>query len=263
MGEAPGQHLVGYGKPPVEHRFRKGQSGNPKGRKKGVKNKPVDNGLGMRAAEEYLRLEAYRPVVIREGEKIIELPAIQAVFRAMGVAALKGNRLVQKQLAEMVTKMEHQDHQSRMELFGNAIDYKKGWEGEIERCRLAGRPEPSPLPHPDDIILDPHTGGVKILGPQTKEQKAHFDQALARRAQAQEEVTYYADKYRRARNEATKAVYLKEWHYEQRLFDIINDVLADRYKAKLVNRSYADGASRPGKALEELRDRKTRAEYLE
>ena len=38
----------------------------------------------MRPTEEYLRLEAYRPVVIREGEKIIELPAIQAVFRAMG-----------------------------------------------------------------------------------------------------------------------------------------------------------------------------------
>lgn len=37
---------------------------------------------------------------------MIELPAIQAVFRAMGVAAMKGNRLVQKQLTEMVTRME-------------------------------------------------------------------------------------------------------------------------------------------------------------
>ena len=33
----------------------------------------------MRAAEEFLRLEAYRPVTIREGERVIELPAIQAV----------------------------------------------------------------------------------------------------------------------------------------------------------------------------------------
>ena len=29
---------VGYGKPPVETRFRKGQSGNPKGRGKGGRN---------------------------------------------------------------------------------------------------------------------------------------------------------------------------------------------------------------------------------
>ncbi|HEY8129410.1 MAG TPA: DUF5681 domain-containing protein [Hyphomicrobium sp.] len=29
---------IGYGKPPVKTRFRKGQSGNPKGRGKGSRN---------------------------------------------------------------------------------------------------------------------------------------------------------------------------------------------------------------------------------
>lgn len=32
------KYEVGYGKPPVHSRFQKGQSGNPKGRKKGSKN---------------------------------------------------------------------------------------------------------------------------------------------------------------------------------------------------------------------------------
>lgn len=257
-------YKVGYGKPPVEHRFKKGQSGNPKGRAKGSANKPkIDTGHGMRAAEEYLRHEAYRPVTLREDGQLIELPAIQAVFRAMGVAAMKGNRFAQKTMAELITGLESREAESRFELFGNAVEYKTQWSAEIERCEKLGLPVPEPLPHPDDIILDTSNGGVRITGPQTKEQKQQLDEALARRAEAQEEVDYFADKYRRARSERMKARYLEDWHWEQRMFDIINDIVSDRYKTKLENRSYKEGASRSGKALEELRqDRQIRDEYV-
>lgn len=217
----------------------------------------------MQAAEQYLKLEAYRPVRIREGEEVIELPAIQAVFRAMGMSALKGNRFVQKTLAELVSKMEREHHQLRMEAFGSAVEYKYKWSLEIERCQKAGLPEPSPLPHPDDIILDVNTGGVKYEGPQTKEQKARFDEAIRRRSQAQEDVTYFAGKYRRSRSKASKASLLDEWHFEQRMFDILNDILPLRYKKKLQDRSYARGASREGAALEELRkSRALREKYI-
>ena len=223
----------------------------------------VNNGFGMQAAEEYLRLEAYRPVRIREGEDVIELPAIQAVFRAMGVSALKGNRFAQKTLAELVAMMERDHHRLCMEAFGSAVEYKHKWDEEIKRCRKAGLPEPTPLPHPDDIILDVKTGYVNYEGPQTKEQKARFDEAVERRAQAQEEVTYFADKYRGSRSEAVKARVLDEWHFEQRMFDRINDLLPKRHKTKLENRSYAQGASREGNALEELRrNRALRQEYV-
>lgn len=263
--QLPARYEVGYGKPPAKHRFEKGKSGNPKGRPKTAKPKPktVNTGFGMKAAEEFLRLEAYRPVTIREGEQVFELPAIQAVFRAMGVAAMKGNRFVQKTLADMVAKMESEHHQSRMELFGTMVEYKHQWDREIERCSKAGLPEPKMIPHPDDIILDPNTGDCNILGPQTKEQKQRLEDALERRTQAQEEVNYFAEKCRRSRDPRLKARYLDDWHFEQRMFDLINDVVGPRYKAKLENRSYAEGASREGKTLEEFRrDRALRSEYV-
>lgn len=251
-------YTVGYGKPPVEHRFKKGQSGNPNGRKKGSSNKPkIDTGHGMRAAEEYLRHEAYRPVTLREDGQLIELPAIQAVFRAMGVAAMKGNRFAQKTMAELVTGLEQRDAEARFELFGNAVEYKHRWTEEIERCERHNLPIPEPIPHPDDIILNPRTGGVRIVGPQTKEQKDRYDEATNRRIEAQEEVTYFAEKFRRSRSEKMKERHLENWHWEQRMFDLINDAMPERYKMKLEDRSYHPDASRAGKTLNEFaEDRK-------
>ncbi len=105
---------------------------------------------------------------------------------------------------------------------------------------------------------------MKFLGPKTKEEKQRLDEGLSRRDQAQEEVNYFADEYRRARATKLKAFYLSEWHWEQRMFDMINDAVGPRYKAKLENRSYAEGASREGKALDEMRkNRRLRSEYVE
>lgn len=262
----PVRYEVGYGKPPAEHRFVKGRSGNPRGRPKGAKNKSsqVNTDYGRKPTEDFLLMEAYRPVTIREGEQVIQLPAIQAVFRALGVSAMKGNRLAQKTMAEMVQRTEAAHHQSKFELFSTMFDYKRHWDAEIERCRRLGLPDPQPVPHPDDIVLNVDTGDVKFFGPKTKEDKQRLDEFIARRDQAQEDVSYFADKYRRARDPKQKTFYLEEWHWEQRMFDIVNDAVGPRYKAKLENRSYAEGASREGKTLEEMRrNRKLRNEYVE
>ena len=74
-------------------------------------------------------------------------------------------------------------------------------------------------------------------------------------------MNFFADKYRRARSEDMKARYLEEWHWEQRMFDIINDAMPERYKMKLENRSYRAGASRAGETMKEFaEDRKRPSE---
>jgi hypothetical protein len=203
--------------------------------------------------------EAYRPVAIREGHEVFEIPAIQAVMRAMGVAAMKGNRLAQKNLTEIVQRVEAAEHAERMETLESFLIYKKEWTAHIEKCERAGIPDSAPLPHPDDVILDLREGTLAIRGPISKEEKIKWDRNIARRSEAQAEVTYYATEFRKARSPAKKEQWLSEWHFEQRIFDIINDALPDRYKVKLTDRSYQTGASREGHTLSEyLADRKRR-----
>ncbi|WP_310535041.1 hypothetical protein [Novosphingobium sp.] len=88
--------------------------------------------------------------------------------------------------------------------------------------------------------------------PLDEREKKDWEKRIARRAEAQEEVNAFAQNHRKARCEKKKELSLAEWHFEQRIFDIINDSMPERYKVKLQNRSWASGASRKGKALEEF-----------
>lgn len=256
--DLPVTQPVGYRSPPVAHRFKKGQSGNPRGRPRGAKaRQPTKFDPADEPTASLILEEAYRPVTIREGDKIIELPVIQAVMRAMGVSAMKGNRLAQATLAEIVQRIETTRKAEHMTMFENAFEYKERWSREIERCRKAGLPLPEPLPHPDDIIINMRTGEVRTEGPMSPEEKASYDERIRRRTQAQEEVSEYARLYRRAREPKRKAWFLDSWLFEQRIFDLLNDCLPKRYRVKLVDRSYHAGASREGHTLQEvIEDRK-------
>ena len=136
---------VGYRNPPAAHRFRKGQSGNPNGRPRKKKPQVVlregTHGAAERLGNQLLLEEAYRPVVLREGDKVIEMPAIQAVFRAMNVAAMKGNRLTQKMVAEMVANVEEEHRKLQQDYFETMATYKMDCEREIARCRSLGFPD--------------------------------------------------------------------------------------------------------------------------
>jgi hypothetical protein len=94
-----GGYEVGYGKPPVAGRFRKGQCGNPGGRPRGV--------TAGRAKALVLK-EAYRSLTLREGDNVLTLPAIQVVLRCQIARAAKGNGPAQRAVIEAVQAIEQE-----------------------------------------------------------------------------------------------------------------------------------------------------------
>lgn len=71
---------VGYGRPPRHTRFRKGRSGNPKGRPRGTKDFAV-----------LLFEEGLRQIVVREGVKTRRMNKREALVASLYNRALKGD----------------------------------------------------------------------------------------------------------------------------------------------------------------------------
>jgi hypothetical protein len=165
---------VGYGNPPVEHRFRPGQSGNPRGRRKGSKNRPKLDDL--EPLRRFVELEANRSIKVREGERVIAVPIMQAIARKFVRSGLGDNLSAQKMVLDTLSKMQRERAEQRLGAVQAAIEYKNLWERKFEERRLTGQKGPEPMPHPDHIEVDLDAGIVTFNGPRNWEEKRYWDQ---------------------------------------------------------------------------------------
>jgi len=92
-----GDYHVGYGKPPRHTRFLPGLSGNPQGRPRGASAGRADR-LALK--------EIYRLITVREGDRTIVLPTVQAMMRQLSRIALKGNGPALRTYFAMVQAIE-------------------------------------------------------------------------------------------------------------------------------------------------------------
>jgi hypothetical protein len=75
-----GRNGVGFGKPPAQTRFKKGVSGNPKGRPRGSRN--------IRSS---IREAFIAPVTIRQGDKTRRISTLEALSRKQLEQGIKGD----------------------------------------------------------------------------------------------------------------------------------------------------------------------------
>ena len=81
MSGKDNDYEVGYKKPPIDKRFKKGQSGNRAGRRKGVRNFKTD-----------VREQLNEPVSVREGETVTTMSSQEAALTQLRADALGGNQ---------------------------------------------------------------------------------------------------------------------------------------------------------------------------
>ncbi len=139
---------TGHCHPPMAHRFKPGQSGNPAGRPRRVASgAPGDRLPGAHEPTKAMILEeAYRVVTVRLGDEEQELAMNRAVFRALGEAAIAGNRVAQRQWVRIVREAEAEQRRDQIAVH-NAVVWPVGdsWD-------RTGRA--STADYTDEIIVD-------------------------------------------------------------------------------------------------------------
>jgi hypothetical protein len=92
---------IGYKKPPTQSQFQAGQSGNPKGRPKGLKNLATD-----------LQEELEQKILITEANKSHTVTKQRAMIKTLFAKALKGETRAANVLIGLILGLEQADQNS-------------------------------------------------------------------------------------------------------------------------------------------------------
>ena len=85
-----GDYKVGYGKPPTHSRFKKGESGNPSGKRR---REPT--------LAEYLAKELSKTITLTENGQVRRVTKREAIAKRFVQMALQGDHRAQKRILDM------------------------------------------------------------------------------------------------------------------------------------------------------------------
>ena len=166
---------VGYGRPPVERRFEKGVSGNPKGRPKKTPQQKADHSL-MLGYQRIFMEESEREITITENGKVETLSVFRAAVRRMHLEAVNGVASAAAKVLKMRQDTEQSTNALKGEYMVTVLQRKVEWAELVDEHKRANRPPPKSLaPHPDDIVINQATMAVRFNGPDNPEAQRQWD----------------------------------------------------------------------------------------
>jgi uncharacterized protein DUF5681 len=130
---------VGWGKPPLDTRFGKGQSGNPKGRPRGTKNLKTD-----------LMEELRETIVVREGDRTVRMSKQRAMIKTVMNKSLKGDARAIITLIRMMTRFAEPNGGSTEVDEALSVDERELWQGLLDEVRSEQTSAPKRGDKPDE-----------------------------------------------------------------------------------------------------------------
>ena len=100
----------GYKNPPKAHQFKKGKSGNPKGRPRKKKQSSSDPGLDLIAS---VHRELRKSVFVQENGKHLEITKLDAFSAQLVAQSVNGKPSQQKMLLSLLTLHKHEETEQR------------------------------------------------------------------------------------------------------------------------------------------------------
>ncbi|MCB1483925.1 MAG: hypothetical protein KDJ17_03435 [Hyphomicrobiaceae bacterium] len=171
---------VGYKSPPKNTRFKKGHSGNPKGRPKKRVEPMSSEGLGV--FYKTILEQARRKIAVREGNELTDICVLEAIVRAQQASALKGNSRAQHDVLVGIHQALAHERQALEEEHAFWTRFRDHQHRLLEQAIESGETDPDVIPHPNDIIIEPGKR-VRIIGPIDKEEAAKLEELIRFRDQ--------------------------------------------------------------------------------
>jgi hypothetical protein len=130
---------IGYRKPPVGRRFKKGESGNPKGRPRGTNNLKTD-----------LKEELEETIEVQQGGRTIRISKQRALIKSLIARGVRGDTRAIQILVNLTQRKPGEDDSTANVEATLSVDEQELWQGLLDEVRAEQASAPKPGETPED-----------------------------------------------------------------------------------------------------------------